>query len=184
MCVVRVCNRPRMSVEVSICVGVSGSLTCRVSLCLYRSALPSPPPPSVYTCTHTHTLIRRLHSHHFCREKKRRETEREREGGYLLWEKTSRATEGATSRGSQGRSRWIICWTPRVRDLRDSWGADQTRPCLQDIRKTAPTPKDKTWMKRPPRTSEGSHESNCGSSTTSQQNAPAVTVERDGDREA
>lgn len=39
---------------------------------------------------------------------------------YLLCEKTSSATEGATSRGSQARSWWISCWAPRVRDRNDS----------------------------------------------------------------
>lgn len=39
---------------------------------------------------------------------------------YLLWAKMSRATEGATSRGSQGRSLWISCWASRVRERRDS----------------------------------------------------------------
>lgn len=43
-----------------------------------------------------------------------------RRSRYLLCEKTSRATEGATSRGSQARSFWISCWAPLVKDRKDS----------------------------------------------------------------
>lgn len=46
---------------------------------------------------------------------------------YLLCEKTSSATEGATSRGSQIRSWWISCWAPRVRERNDSWREKQPR---------------------------------------------------------
>lgn len=39
---------------------------------------------------------------------------------YLLCEKTSRATDGTTSRGSQARSFWISWWAPLVKDRKDS----------------------------------------------------------------
>lgn len=44
---------------------------------------------------------------------------------YLLCAKTSSATEGATSRGSQARSVWMSCWAPLVRDRKDSWGGER-----------------------------------------------------------
>lgn len=40
---------------------------------------------------------------------------------YLLCEKASSATEGATSRGSQARSWWMSCWAPLVKERNDSW---------------------------------------------------------------
>ncbi len=128
-------------------------VTCRASLCLWDFVLPSVPPLPVYTCerqrkSSTTTVIMCLRGEgnketQGKRDKRGTEVWRysytksyervsvvvstELESVYLLCEKTSSATEGATSSGSKARSWWISCWAPRVRDRNDSWREKQ--PC-------------------------------------------------------
>ena len=150
LCVLCECHC-RMSVEVSICVGVSGSLTCKVSLCLSRSAPPSPPPPSVYTCTRAHTHLLEDCTHILSVEKNPRKhlqyaREKPREKGKegTCCERRppglQRAPPPEVPRAGSGGS---AAGLPESGTSVTPRGADQSRPRLQDILKTAPTQQEK-----------------------------------------